>query len=68
MELYNCETKEELKLKEIDLKSLTDVELMELGVGTNIDFKNGVLKDENIVMEVLVQIIIAQARRKVGLE
>lgn len=68
MDLYNCETRRELELREIDLQSLTDIELMELGVDLKIEFGKGVLKDEHLVIDALVQIIITQARRKAGLE
>ena len=50
MQLFNCETKEELRLKEIEVEELGIDELHELAENVYAKFNNGILEDENITI------------------
>lgn len=63
MELYNCESKEELELKETELQALTIDELHELAEGIYVRFQGLVLKDENIVVSAIRQINLELLKR-----
>lgn len=56
MKLYNCETKEELELRELDLTILTIKELIIFAEEVKEMFDDHVLQDENIVVAALVKI------------
>lgn len=63
MKLYNCETKEELELKEIELQALTIDELHELAENIYAKFNNGILEDENITISAIHQINLELLKR-----
>lgn len=63
MELFNCYTKAEKELKEIELSTLSVQELIDLADSIKIDFDNQVLEDEIIVTSALHQIIKELGRR-----
>lgn len=63
MKLYNCTTKKEKTLKEIELTGLTTSELIALSDGIKCDFNNGALSDETIVIDALGQIVEELAKR-----
>jgi len=56
MELYNCESEKEIKLKETDLEMLDDLELEKLADEIQEEFENCELEDETIVINALHQI------------
>ena len=57
MKLYNCESREELDLKKIELELLTNKELISLAAEIKELFDDSVLLDEFIVVNALLQII-----------
>jgi len=61
--LYNCYSGREKELKAIDLKELTDYELLELAKKVKQEFDDGILEDETIVISVLFQISEEQGKR-----
>lgn len=63
MKLYNCETKEELELKEIEVKGLEIDELQELAEEIFYKFTGGILADENIVISAIHQINLELLKR-----
>lgn len=63
MDLYNCETREELKLKEIEVEGLEIDELHELAEGIYTKFEDGLLEDENIAISAIHQINIELLKR-----
>lgn len=67
MELYNCETKEELELKEIELQALTVDELHDLAEGVYVKFQDAVLEDENIVVSAIREINLELLERLGGI-
>lgn len=58
MKLYNCEAKEELELKELELTTFTNKELINLAEEIKKLFDDHVLQDENIVIAALTEITI----------
>lgn len=56
MDLYNCETEKEKKLKEIELTGLDDYELERLADEIYEEFREGTFEDEVIVTDALYQI------------
>ncbi len=56
MELYNCESEREIELKETELTTLDDYELVKLTNEIHKEFREGVLEDETIVTDALYQI------------
>lgn len=63
MDLCNCITKEELKLKDVELLGLTTKELLNLAKEIKKQHEDCVLEDETIVISVLSQTIEALCRR-----
>ena len=63
MDLYNCETEDELKLKEIEVETLTIAELEELAETIYTDFRDGTYEDENITVTAIHQINIELLKR-----
>jgi hypothetical protein len=57
MQLYNCVSKEELELKEINLDLLSKKEKRDLADKIEIMYSAGTLKDERIVIDALMQIL-----------
>lgn len=57
MKLYNCETKEEKELKEIELTGLVTNEILDLAHDIKAKFDNCILEDESIVVNALLEII-----------
>lgn len=57
MKLYNCYSKKEIELKEVELETLSPKELIELANNVRNDFKDAVLEDENIVVDALHTIV-----------
>ena len=57
MKLYNCYSKKERELKEVELETLSSKELIELANNVRNDFKDAVLEDENIVVDALHEIV-----------
>ncbi len=57
MKLYNCYSKKERELKEVELETLSSKELIELANNVRHDFKDAVLEDENIVVDALHEIV-----------
>lgn len=57
MKLYNCTTREEKNLKEIELQGLDKTELKDLSETIKRGYDNRTFEDENIVIDALHQII-----------
>lgn len=56
MKLFNCVSKLEKQLKELELQGLSTEELVELATGIKNGFRNGTLEDETIVIDALSEI------------
>ena len=56
--LYNCETEEEIKLKETILEELKLMEILNLASDIKDKFYDGILEDENIVVDSMMKIIL----------
>lgn len=56
--LYNCETEEEIKLKETILEELKLMEILNLASNIKDKFYDGILEDENIVVDSMMKIIL----------
>ena len=63
MKLYNCYSKEEKALKEIELQGLDNKELVELAQTIKKGWDEQKLQDEEIVISALVQIAEELGRR-----
>lgn len=63
MQLFNCETKEELRLKEIEVEELGIDELHELAESIYTKFNNGILEDQNITISAIHQINLELLKR-----
>lgn len=57
MKLFNCVTKLEKQLRELELQGLTTKELVDLAAGIKDGFRTGKLEDETIVVDALEQIV-----------
>ncbi len=65
MKLYNCYSKEERRIGEIDLEDLSDEELVELSRKIKHAWNQQIMQDENIVINALYQITEELGRRLV---
>lgn len=57
MELTNCYSEEEKKLKETNLEELSNDDLLALAYKIKYQFELGMLEDEEIAIDALVQIV-----------
>lgn len=63
MKLYDCYTKEEKELENIQLLEMKDDELIDLAEKIKHQFEDCILQDERIVVSALHQIIMEQKER-----
>ena len=63
MKLYNCYSKEERRIGEIDLEDLSDEELVELSRKIKAAWQQCIMQDEEIVIDALAQISEELGRR-----